>query len=234
MGILDNLIGWVSPEMGYKREVYRRALEESRAYDAAGYGRPNANWHAINESAEMTDRYDRDIIRARSRDLERNSDVMNSIISAYKRNVFGAGYRLRANTGNDILNANIEKYWKEWCKKQNCDVTGTQNFNALMRMAIQRKKIDGGILILKRYTSGGIVPFKLQMIEVDELDNTVMSPKNKDNKVVGGVEYNHYNKPVGYYVKQYEIDGMTTMDSIYIEAKDVIYYFTKTRPSQLS
>ena len=158
---------------------------------------------------------------------------MNSIISAYKRNVFGAGYRLRANTGNDILNANIEKYWKEWCKKQNCDVTGTQNFNALMRMAIQRKKIDGGILILKRYTSGGIVPFKLQMIEVDELDNTVMSPKNKDNKVVGGVEYNHYNKPVGYYVKQYEIDGMTTMDSIYIEAKDVIFYFTKTRPSQI-
>ena len=233
MNLLDQVIGYVSPEIGYKREAYRKALEEARNYDAAGYDRLNSNWRVFNESAEMTDRYGRDIVRARARDLERNSDIMNAVTGAYKRNVFGAGYRLRANSGIDAIDHEIEKMWKIWCKKQNCDVTGTQNFNAMMRMAIQRKKIDGGIIFLKRYTSGGMLPFKLQALEVDELDLTNMTPKHKGNKVVGGIEYNAYNHPVGYFINQYNIDGMTMAEPVYIDAKDVIFLYTKTRPSQI-
>ena len=230
---MDKTIGFVSPELGYKREAYRRALEESRNYDAAGYDRLNANWRVFNESAEMTDRYGRDTVRARARDLERNSDIMNAVVGAYKRNVYGAGYRLRASSGKDDINRDIEKMWKTWCKKQNCDVTGTQNFSAMMRMAIQRKKIDGGIIFLKRFTAGGFLPFKLQALEVDELDLTAATPKKADNKVVGGIEYNSYNRPVGYFFNQYCIDGMTMNEPVYIDAKDVIFLYTKTRPSQI-
>lgn len=233
MNVLDQVIGWISPEAGYRRGVYRRALELERSYDAAGYDRENANWRAINESAEMTDRQDRDLVRARARDLERNSDVMNSVLGAHKRNIFGAGYRLRANTGDNEQNARIEKLWETWCQKKNCDVTETQSFNAMMRMAIWRKKIDGGILFLKCYTGGSLVPFKIQMLEVDELDTSVMAPRKKENKVAGGIEYNSFNKPVGYYIRQYSLDGMTTMESKYMDAKDVIFYFTKNRPSQI-
>lgn len=233
MNWLDQVIGWVSPEAGYKRDAYRRALEVERNYDAAGHDRLNANWRVFNESGEMTDRYSRDTVRARARDLERNSDIMNSVTGAYKRNVFGAGYRLRANSGDDALNHELERLWKIWCKKQNCDVTGTQSFNAMMRMAIRRKKIDGGIILLKRYTSDGLIPFKLQALEVDELDLSAMATHKKENKVVGGIEYNPYNRPVGYYIKQYSIDGFTEKSPVYIEAKDVIFFYTKTRPSQI-
>lgn len=233
MNWLDNMIGWLSPAAGYRREAYRKALEEARSYDAANYERLNANWRVLNESAEMTDRYDRETIRARARDLERNSDIMNSVTGAYKRNVFGAGYRLRANSGDEKIDQQIEKMWKIWCKKKNCDVTCTQNFNAMMRMAIQRKKIDGGILFLKRYTKDAFLPFQLQLLEVDELDSTSITPKQKGNKVVGGVEYNSYNRPVGYFIRQYDIDGITITDPIYIKADDIIFYFTKKRPSQI-
>ncbi len=217
----------------FEREAYRRALEEQRSYDAADYGRLNRNWRALIESAEMTDRQGRDTVRARARDMERNSDVMNSVIGAYRRNVFGKGYRLRANTGKEEWNQQMEHYWRIWCKKQNCDVTGTQSFNAMMRMAVRRKKVDGGILFLKRYVGGGLLPFKLQAIEVDELDLTAVKPKVKGNKVVGGIEYNSYNRPMGYWIRQYSIDGMDAVEPIYIEAKDVIFFFTKTRPSQI-
>jgi lambda family phage portal protein len=230
---LDQVIGYVSPETGYKREAYRKALGEMRNYDAAGYDRLNSNWRVFNESAEMTDRYGRDVVRARARDLERNSDIMNAVTGAYKRNVFGAGYRLRANSGIDTIDHEIERFWKTWCKKQNCDVTGTQNFNAMMRMAIQRKKVDGGILFLKRYTSGGFLPFKLQSLEVDELDMTRTTPRIQGNKVVGGIEYNSYNSPVGYFINQYSVDGMSMVEPVYIDAKEVIFLYTKTRPSQI-
>ena len=71
MNWLDRAIEWVSPETAYERKAYRRALEQERNYDAAGFDRVNSNWRVINESAEMTDRYGRDVVRARARDLER-------------------------------------------------------------------------------------------------------------------------------------------------------------------
>ena len=72
----------------------------------------------------------------------------------------------------------------------------------MMRMCVKRKKVDGGILIIKRYTKDGYLPFKLQTFEVDELDNSQMLPKKKGNKVVGGIEMNEYNKPMSFFYTQ--------------------------------
>jgi lambda family phage portal protein len=233
MSFIDNIIGAISPKAGYAREAWRQAYEDLKQYDAGNGGRLNANWRAFNESAESSDRWNRDLIRARARDLERNSDIAQSVVRAYRRNVIGKGFTLQAKTSNPDLNNQIERVWKVWCKAQNCDVTGTQSFNQILRMAVERKKVDGGVLILKRYTAGGPVPLALQAIEVDELDTTQVTPKTRGNKVVGGIEYNSYNKAVGYYIRQYDIEGFQIQDAIYVQAKDVIFYFSKNRPSQI-
>lgn len=234
MSIIDNIVVALSPEAAYRREAYRQAYDQLRSnYDAGSYDKSNRNWRVTNTSAELTDRYSRDDVRARARDLERNSDIMNSVVGAYKRNIVGGGYHVEARTDDQALNKEIEKAWKRWCKKQNCDVTGTQSLNQIIRMAVERKKIDGGILFVKRYTKDGFVPFKLQMIEVDELDAGTVKPKHSGNKVVGGIEYNAYNKPIGYFIRQYDIDGYSQRDPMWVDAKDVIFFFTKKRPSQL-
>lgn len=230
---LDKAIGWISPETAAKRAAWRGVLAEQRAYDAGDSGRLNSRWSTVNDSAENTDRYNRDTVRARARDLERNSDMMNSVIGPFVRNVVGKGLILQAETASTDLNGELEALWKVWCKKRNCDVTGTQSLNQMLRMAVRRKKVDGGVLFVKRYTHNGVIPFQLQMFEVDELDSTQMSPKHKDNRVVGGIEYNSYNAPVGYYIRQYSIDGMTATEPVYIKAQDVIFYYTKRRPSQI-
>ena len=231
---IDNIISFVSPEKGYEREAWRQGLEElKKNYDAGSYGRLNANWNAVNQSAEYTDRASRDIIRARARDLERNSDIANSLIGAYKRNIIGGGYTLQVRTNEEKINNEIEKLWKKWCKKKNCDVTGTQSFNQIMRMAVQRKKVDGGVLFHKVYTSSGILPFKIQMLEVDELDASCIVPKKKENKIVGGVEVNEFNRVEGYWVRQYTIDGFSISNPLFIPEKDIIFYFSKKRPSQI-
>lgn len=180
MGFLDNVIAAFSPSAAYKREAYRQAYEALKSYyDAGGYDRPNQNWRVVNQSAELMDRYDRDNVRARVRDLERNSDILNSVTGPYRRNVVGKGFSLQAMTDNADINKNLETAWKEWTKARNCDVTATQSLNQIIRMAVNRKKVDGGILFVKRYTKDGIVPFKLQMIEVDELDSNIFSPKKR-------------------------------------------------------
>lgn len=230
---LDNLIGFISPEAGARREAWRHNLEEMRHYDAGNFDRLNAGWIAYNQSAEQTDRYSRDTVRARARDLERNSDMANSVIGAYKRNIVGLGVTLQAKTPSEKLNDAIEEAWKDWCKRKNCDVTETQSFSQMTRMAVERKKVDGGILFKKCYLSGGVVPFRLQALEVDELDATAMVPHGKGNRVVGGIEYNSYNKPVGFWIKQYSLDGFSNIKPVYVPAKDMIFIFTKRRPSQI-
>ena len=141
MNIIDRVVGWVSPQRAFNRLVWRDAL---RHYDAGDDSRLNANWRAINTSAEQTDRYSRDTVRARARDLERNSDVLGGVIGAFVRNAVGGGFTLQAETGDTDLNQQIEKLWAQWCKKRNCDVTGTQSLNQMLRMAVRRKKVDGG------------------------------------------------------------------------------------------
>ena len=59
------------------------------------------------------------------------------------------------------------------------------------------------------------------------------SPKHKGNKVVSGVEVNSYNKPVGYFIRQYDLDGWAIGDGTWIKAEDVIFYYTRKRPSQI-
>ena len=230
MNILDRVVGWVSPQRGFARVAWRDAL---RHYDAGDGSRLNANWRAVNTSAEHTDRYSRDAVRARARDLERNSDMLNALIGAFGRNVVGGGFTLQAETGDTGLNQQIEKLWAQWCKKRSCDVTGTQSLSQLLRMAVRRKKVDGGMLFVKRYTAGGVLPFKLQAMEVDELDGSTIAARQKGNRVCGGIEYTPYNKPVGYWFRQYTIDGIASPEPVYVDAKDVIFYFSKRRPSQL-
>lgn len=233
MSWLDNVIGFLSPEWGARREAWRQELNEMRNYDAGNNGRLNAGWRVWNQSAEETDKYSRDSVRARARDLERNSDIMNSILGASKRNVVGAGYRLQAMTSSEKLNDEIEKLWRRWCKPGNCDVTGQQSFTQMLRMMVVRKKVDGGILIVKRYVEGAEIPLQLQLLEVDELDTGCTRQHSSKNRVVGGIEYNEFNRPVGYWIQQYQIDGFTTMEPVYIPAEDVIFYYTKKRPSQI-
>ena len=88
MGAFDKIVAAVSPRRACEREAWRQQLEILRGYDAAGYGRLNAGWRVHNESAEVTDRFSRDVVRARARDLERNSDIAQSIlVHIYSRTV---------------------------------------------------------------------------------------------------------------------------------------------------
>lgn len=231
MNPLDRAIAWVSPRAGYYRQVWREASRS--AYDAADHGRASRNWRVINDSAQNIDNPERDTIRARARDLERNSDIANAILYAYQRNVIGRGYNLQARTSNEEFNIAAEQLWKEWQRSRNCDVTGQQNFTEILRMALNRKKVDGGVLIKKCYTRGGLLPLKLQLLEVDELDTTQVTARRKNHRVVGGIEYDQYNKPAGYWIKQYNIDGTTYREPEYCKADDIIFYWSKRRPSQI-
>lgn len=234
MNVLDKVIGFISPERAWERMQYRNAM---RNYDSGNSDRLNGGWTAVNATAEQTDQPYRDTIRARGRDLERNSDIAEAIIGPYERNVISTGIiaqaKVKLANGNDdeATNTMIETYWNWWCRRQNCDITGQQSFSEFQGMAIRRIIVDGGIIFIKVYDDEG---FKLQAREVDDLDTSYNSlPGQQGNRVVGGIELNKYGKPQAYYLKKYTPDGYFSGESERIEAKRVIYLWKKQRPTQI-
>jgi lambda family phage portal protein len=209
-------------------------------YDAGDTGRLNSGWTAVNVPAEQVDQGQRDIIRARARDLERNSDIAEAIIGTLERNVVGTGIRVQAKVTkdngeeDDELNQQIESLFNDWCRARNCDVTGQQSFQEMQAMAIRRLIVDGGIIFQKVYTNSGTVPFSLQVREVDELDTSMNSlPGMNGNRIVGGIELDQYNKPVAYWLKQFTPDGFWTGKSERIDAQRIIFLWKKTRSTQV-
>nr|WP_201787699.1 phage portal protein [Rummeliibacillus stabekisii] len=133
MNLIDRAAGWISPKWQYERKAWRQASNQIRNYDAGADDRLNASWRNVTTgTAEQTDVMYRDTLRTRARDLERNSDMAESIILAFEKNIVGSGFKLQATTDDEILNSKIEELFKEWCKARNCDVTVN---NHLMKFA---------------------------------------------------------------------------------------------------
>lgn len=175
----------------------------------------------------------RDILRARARDLERNSDILNGVLTALERNVVGSGIRVQARVrDNEELNRDIEELWERWCAPFHCDVQQDLSWDEMCRLIVRRLYVDGGILLVKRYLPGRVVPLCLQLLEVDEIDTTRYVPREQGNTVVDGIELNRFGQRVGIWIRQYGLDGNQQTASTFLSADQVIYYWKKTRPSQ--
>ena len=172
----------------------------------------------------------RDMIRRRARDLERNADYAESSILAMERNVVGSGIRLDCKVDNPELERQIETLWERWCHPENCDVTGRLCFCEILKMAVRRMLVDGGLLIVAAYTGDKRFPLQLQIKEVDELNSGVLF--HEGNQVVGGVEVNSYNKPIAYHFTVYDVYGETGR-TVRIPADRVIYLNKIKRTSQV-
>jgi lambda family phage portal protein len=220
------------------RSYYRSMTETTesvRGYDAGDNSRGNWQWMRFNEPAEAENRVQRDTIRARARDLENNSDIMNAVIDAFERNVTGRRLEVQAKTEDGELNNRIEALWAEWTRARNFDVQGDFGFLEMMRKAVRRKKIDGGCLFLKTFASGGKIPFQVQLMEVDEIAKDWMKPSKSGNILCDGVEVEPSGKIIGFWLKKPSFGQMEAvgMDATFFEANRVIYYRQKKRPSQI-
>lgn len=229
---VDNIVCAISPRRGWERLAWR---SEISTYDAGKFG--DDGWITINQHGAIQDKSARDNIRAYARDLERNSDIEESIILAFERNVVGLGFKLQARIKNirgevdEETNRLIEALWAEHGRARYFDVAGRQSRSEMLRMGVRRLHVDGGILWVKCYTPGGPVPLSWQMREVDELDNTV-GQKHGDNYIVDGIEMDQYGRRVAYWFRRYAPDGFQMLQAERIPADRVIFLESFKRPSQ--
>ena len=206
---LDSLIGFFSPETALRRASSRLDLRRlTSPYDSIPAWRGNADWAPVDGSGEALKSPNRELARAKARHLERNSEVISSVLNAFDRNVVGKGFNLQVRTDNQDWNNILEDTWQEFSRPGNCDVTGRFSLKDILKMIVRRKNVDGAVIALKTYDDSRPIPFQLQMLEVDELEGPVSLKSQQGNPIVGGVEINAVGKPVAYWLKQIDFASL--------------------------
>lgn len=226
---IDRAIAMLNPKRAFERKAYRNAYF---GYDAATPTRKDLPF-PWDGRAEGMNRASRTTLRARARDLERNSDLMSGVLEALDNNIIGSTIVMQSQSGNKKLNDRIEALWAEWTNQENCDVTETQSFTEMLRMILRRYWVDGGVLVLYCINEDKQIPLQLQVREVDDLATGDYPMKPNGNIVFAdGVEMTKQGKPLAYWLNSYSPDTMETTVPERVPADRVTFLWEKDRPSQ--
>lgn len=95
----------------------------------------------------------------------------------------------------------LEAAFRDWGRKEHCDVTGKRTWRRMVLQCVQSMAMDGEVFIRKiTGAHGGKYGFALQMIDAQRcpIDHNVSKLSN-GNFIRFGIEYNPYGKVVAYY-----------------------------------
>jgi lambda family phage portal protein len=225
------------------------AVEMERQYAAGKNNRLVGDRNNFNYSANQDVRGSIRQLRANGRALARDNDYFIGFLKKLDANVIGT-YGMKPqvdakkadNTKKEDLNRKVENEWKQWCRKQHCDVTGQSSLRNLASLALRTMATDGEFLIRLIFDGDSPYGLKLQMLDADWLDEDYNADiRESGNRVVMSVEYDKYDKPVAYWFTDPKwsttsVPGLkvvpNTVQRLRVPAELIIHRFIKDRVGQ--
>lgn len=193
-------------------EATPRAPFSDGAHVAGSRSHPDLRrWTPNLGSADSDLLPERDLIVARSRDLERNHGVADGGRQTYHDNVVGCGLRLSAKPNWQVLGKdrdwaeewgnNVESWWHTWWDYTMVDAAENLTGDGITSQAFNSAFLNGELLALPLWLPDRGYRFAtaLQMIDPDRLSNPNGEPNTE--RLRGGVEINRYGKPLRYWIR---------------------------------
>lgn len=226
------------------------ALKKRSVFLAAEVSRVTGDWVARLLPPNTENRFDLQLVRARSRSFCRNTPFGRKYLEVLSTNIVGAkGIQLEARVKNATLsdenpsqlnfevNENIESAWREWGKSAGVD---GMSFNDIEHLVLRTWAQDGEIFIrLITKDANNPFSFALQLIDADYLNLQMDSAQNSQtpNRIISGVEVDEYNRPLAYwFYKNHPFDATynsTIGGQVRVPAEEVIHIKRADRPSQV-
>jgi lambda family phage portal protein len=238
MNLIDRAIEIFKPQAAVARAAARHSLNQIRSYDGAMFGRRTQNWKANNASANVAIKGALPALRARSRDVSRNTWWGARIKSVVVAHSVGAAIMPKPNTGSKRLDRRAKAAWKKWAKAQNCDAEGQLNFDGLLALAagciVESGEVLGRMIPVTQ-TAADVVPLELQLLEPDHLDSARDRVMNASEIVDQGIAYNERGKRIGYWLLPVHPGARGVVMphvSVRVDARDVLHAYRKDRIGQ--
>lgn len=231
MGRLDKLIEVISPEWAYKRELARWQTNNIRKYEAAAMTRRTDNWGSNSLSARVSVGNDIHRLRERSRQLVRDNSYAKRAIDVIKNNVVGDGITATPKKENKRL----VDLWEQWALTPLIDFDGKHNIYGLQALAMRAIPESGEVLFRIRKDKNLLVPFQLQILEGDFIDDEGHNNGSwaKGENEHYGIKYDDKGRILGYWIwENHPGDNTFRMKSNYIPASEILHIYEVLRPGQ--
>lgn len=209
--IIDRAVRFIDPERANRRFKARAHMALAGAYIGARTDRrQTVLWNTSKGDADSDIMFDLPVLRARSRDLIRNSPLATGAINTVTTNVVGTGLKFYSRIDRDVLNmtddeadvweSQTEREFRLWADSQECDAARTQNFYDMEDLVFRQTLENGDIFTLLPRFKRGNHPYnlKLQLVEADRVCNQANKP-NLPNTVMG-VQKDDTGAPAAYHI----------------------------------
>jgi lambda family phage portal protein len=227
--------------------TYNKPIKR-RSFNAGNVGLKTASWVSQDISLNTLLESQLSIIRARSRELARNTSTGRRFISLVKDNIVGSdGFILQSRCGDyvngkwvldDLANQTIEAHYKIWCESEHCDITGQSSLTEITRLITGEGLARDGEFLVREIVGSKETPYRyqLQVLNIDRLDINKRGNLPNGNTIRMGVERNSAGKPVAYYVLEHNPHDHLNLNSqvhTRIDATEIIHRFVRIDPEQV-
>lgn len=224
MNLLDKIINYFNPKWGAERLSWRSV------FDTSSHDNRNSSWLPQSNVTDETLTMERAVAIARTRDLERNTDLASALINAIERNVIGQGIRL--DSDNEVLNDMFNSWGAD---PKQVELGGRFSFRELCKLIVRRTIVDGGIIIQRiiptkkeRNKYGLKIPLILAVREVDELSGI-----GTGNTLRNGIEYDEWGRAKNYVFRRYDPqEGQYILQEETVPAENIIFLYKPVRATQ--
>jgi lambda family phage portal protein len=164
-----------------------------------------------NSSADAELHLSLPMMRARSRQMVRDSSYAKRAKNIVVGNVIGTGVGMQAQVGtnraglNERVNTDIEEAFTRWAAADSCHTGGKLHFHDIERAAFGQIFETGEVLVRMHLRPFGDsrVPMALELIEAERLADHIAPPGavSTDGDVRMGVEVDEFQRPIAYWIR---------------------------------
>lgn len=223
----------------------RRGLMAFRAFGAADFAEYLRPW--VWDGGFSNDEIAGSLstVRARSRDMEKNSEFYARWLDLFVNNVVGTGYTLKAAPCARLGSPDVDeaakrflqyRFWKWATSPGAVDVTGRKTFRAVCKLMAHNWARDGESLAVVFPYVGGV---SLRVVRPDALDETLNGRGATARTVVrNGVEVERDTlRPVAYHFRADREDPTCARtqggETVRIPASSVLHVFSQYDETQV-
>ena len=243
MDLIDRVLMKMAPQRALARVRARTKATALMNYDAASRGRRANGWKAPATDADSASGASRSRLRFLSRDFVRNRPLAARARDVITGNVVGAGIlpSVEMPAGASDRTEEAMTVIRAHLLTPAIDAYGVSYLPGLQRQVMNAVFTDGEVLVRRRlrdlrYEPDLKLPFQVQLLEVDHLDETLTS--HGRNEVVDGIEYGPTGRAVAYHLYDRHPGDLLgpmsgRMTSRRVPASEILHIRRIDRPGQM-
>jgi len=244
--LLDRVISYFAPARSLQRTRARVVQELALQYRGAENTRLRADW-ILGTSTHTATSNERNTLRERSRDLNRNDAVASGATDTMAINVVGQGLQLQSRIRGDRIGVSdlrarelqrqAETIWTDW--KPTADSMNLCDFDELQFLALRKIVEDGEIVALPimAVDKWRTLWRAIELVEGDRIYNV----KQPASAMLwdSAIELGPRGEPIAYHIKKAARSASERPESVRIDVRDskgrpkILHVFPVRRPGQI-